>query len=199
MSARRELLKEPLVKAEVERIHFPQLCPVCGAPASSTNRVTVALDLNHPLRPSWEYGYSVQRLFAKWTQNTLRTLFVPVCEKHEYVGQDYCRLRVACILSDALAVTAACLAGLILGDSVWRGEPLPEWLPGILLLLGAAAASTYLAFRPRAIESAVRIVGVDPGLRHVFVLFRNAKYRDEFLRDNSMSSELVNWIARGKS
>jgi len=55
---------------------------------------------------------------------------------------------------------------------------------------------TAIAFRPNALARAVKIIGFDVGMQNILLAFKSDSYRDEFIKENSMHSELVRWILK---
>jgi hypothetical protein len=42
----------------------------------------------------------------------------------------------------------------------------------------------------------MRIVGFDAGLQNIWLDFKNREYRDDFLKENPMTAELVSWVLK---
>ena len=97
---------------------------------------------------------------------------------------------------DGIALGIMFLGVFFLGNYLWLGKGLhPSGLP-MLFFFPFALLVTLFAFRSTPIESAIRIVGFDAALQNVLVDFKNSDYRDLFLQENPMNSELVKWIER---
>jgi len=52
----------------------------------------------------------------------------------------------------------------------------------------------YIAFRPNALESSLKIIGFDFDVQNVWFQFKNPEYRRRFIQENQMGSEIVNWV-----
>ncbi|MHA2071006.1 MAG: hypothetical protein ACW985_04410 [Candidatus Thorarchaeota archaeon] len=55
---------------------------------------------------------------------------------------------------------------------------------------------TYALLRPGPVEDAIKIIGFDGGFQHIWIQFKRTQYRDEFMKENAMTAELVKWIQR---
>jgi hypothetical protein len=87
---------------------------------------------------------------------------------------------------------------LFIGDAFYRGRPLPFWSVVFSIFFALSLSLTWFAFRPNAIQRAVRIVGFDPGMQNILLVFQNELYREAVIQDNPMTTELVSWIVRHK-
>ena len=85
---------------------------------------------------------------------------------------------------------------MFLGDAFYRGRPIPFWSVVFGVFFGLSMFLTWFAFRPNALERAVQILGFDPGMQNVLVVFKSQSYRETVIQDNPMSSELVSWIVK---
>ena len=88
-------------------------------------------------------------------------------------------------------------AMMTIGGNIWAGHPVNQWALLTIMVFVVFMVLTLYAFRPNAFQAAVRIVGFDPSLENVIFEFKNPGYRDAFLKENPMSSELINWVIRG--
>jgi len=197
VSPQRVVFNEPVVRAAIDKVRFPKKCPVCGARATRVSRVTVVPGKKQYLRPIWDPIYSpTQRRRMGLSLPETRTLLVPVCEDHMYSDEDYCRYRTLCMLADGLSMAMLAFALLTLGGDLWQGQTSDVWVYGVMVLAAVSFIITVTAFRSRPIESAMRIVGFDAGLQNVWLDFKNRGYRDEFLKENPMTAELVSWVLK---
>ena len=121
---------------------------------------------------------------------------VPVCEEHHYVDESEWRYRLLCIIIDGILIYALHIALLDVGSSYWLGQATAFWVYYVLAAFVVAMVLSYLAFRLNPFESAFCIVGFDAALQHIWLQFKNHEYRDAFLNENPISSELVSWIIR---
>lgn len=85
---------------------------------------------------------------------------------------------------------------LTLGSNLWQGQTSDAWVYGVMVLAAASFIITITAFRSSPIESAMRIVGFDAGLQNIWLDFKNREYRDDFLKENPMTAELVSWVLK---
>ena len=127
----------------------------------------------------------------------MKTLMVPVCEDHLYYDESDCRLKMICIICDGFLGALFMFAFFSLGTSLWLGLPIAQWVVITFALFLISLIATSLTFRPNEFQSHVRLVGFDTGLQYVWFEFKNESYREEFLKENPMSAELISWVVRG--
>lgn len=197
MSLRREVFEKPIVRVTMGKIQFPRACPVCGSRATKSLRVTTTPGRRQYLRPSWDpmYNPSVRKRLGLTLGNPM-ALLIPVCEDHFYSSEDDCRYKLLCLISDGILMAMLAFALMIIGGDLWQGQASSVWVYAVVTLAVTSFIITVVAFRPRPIEAAVRIVGFDAGLQNIWLDFTNKNYQDEFLKENPIYAELVSWIIR---
>ena len=195
VTRRRRYFNEPIVRAKISRIRFPKTCPVCGASATKTTRIST-----NPRRKVWLRPYWDPKFFARSKNHTLnaetKSFLVDVCEDHAVSDNAEMRVRALSSIVASIVAGASFFAILYAGSDYWAGRPVSPWVYSYLLILGLSLFFVYVSFRPSAIESAFRIIGFDFELQHVWLAMNNPSYRDTFMRENSMSAELVSWIVK---
>lgn len=197
MSSRKEYFDEPLVKVDFLKVHFPKICPVCGAPATRYTLLKIAKNGKQSLRRSWEYSYALYpRHEMRNRFSEMKVLPIQVCEDHSHPDDGTDRYQTLCLIVDGLLMALMIISFLIIGDRISRTRPIPFWSYLYIVLFVVAILLTKIAFRPNVLERAVRIIGFDPGMQHVLLWFRRTEYREQFLLENQMNAELVNWIMR---
>jgi len=132
-------------------------------------------------------------------QPEMKVLPVQVCKDHANPDAGTDRYQALCIVVDGLLMGFLFFGLLFIGDSIWRGRPLTFWPFLFIGLFGLAMVLTAVAFMPNALAKAVRIVGFDAGMRNVLISFKSPTYRDEFMKENQMTAELVSWILKADS
>ncbi len=195
--SRKEFFKEPIVRVNTKRIRFPRMCPVCGSTVTKTVRVSTIPGKTRWLRPYWDpmYGPRARRRLGISLPQA-QTFIVPVCEKHHYGDESEWRYRVVCLIVNGIIISALFMALVTMGSNFWLGRANPFWVYPVLTVFVVAMVLSYLTFRSNPFESAFRIVGFDAALQHIWLQLKNHEYRDAFLNENPMSSELVSWIIR---
>jgi hypothetical protein len=197
MSPQRVVFDEPIVRAEAQKMKFPDICPVCGDPAEDIMPITIIPNQYKSLRPSMDY---MSTYYSRGQGNSVtpvkKTFHIPVCENHHYTDEGAGQYRSYCIVFDGLALAYLILASLAFGNQFWSRGTLSPWVFFAAAIFGTFLVITYALFRPGPIEDAVKIIGFDGGLRHVWIQFKRTQYRDEFMRENAMIAELVKWIQR---
>lgn len=196
--SKREYFDIPVVRVESSRIRFPKICPVCGQPATKTARIQIAWD-----QKDYQGQYSYVPHYMRGprrlqSQSPSKVLLIPVCEDHNLTYDEQERIRSLCIVVNGFALAFLFFGLLLAGDALWRGRSIPPFSFSVILFFSASLLAGLFAFRRNVLERAVRIVGFDAGIRHILIRFEKDQYRDEFLAENSMSSELIRWIVKSK-
>ena len=101
-----------------------------------------------------------------------------------------------CLIINGIVISALFMALVIMGSNFWLGRANPFWVYPILTVFVIVLVLSCFAFRSNPFESAFRIVGFDAALQHIWLQLKNHEYRDAFLNENPMSSELVSWIIK---
>jgi hypothetical protein len=202
MSPKKYYFDEPLVRVSLSRVQFPKICPVCGAPSTATTRIVVTIRKNQHLRRSWDY-YEIPFLHVpheKGGQGIItpnsNVLQINVCEKHYYSDESEERYKILCLIIDGLAMAFMSFGLLFLGDSISRARAVSPWVAIFTAIFATSMIMTAIAFRPNVLARAVKIIGFDAGMQNVLLAFKSNSYRDEFIKANSMHSELVRWILK---
>jgi lipid-A-disaccharide synthase-like uncharacterized protein len=197
MSPERVVFDEPIVRAETQKLKFPKICPICGDPAKDIMPITLIPNQYKSLRPSMDYMsmyYSRRQSGARTPVK--KTLQIPVCENHHHTDEDAGRNRSYCIVFDGLALAYLILAWMAFGNDFWSRGRLSPWMFFAAAIFGAFLVLTYALFRPGPIEDAIKIIGFDGGFHYIWIQFKRTRYRDEFMKENAMTAELVKWIQK---
>ncbi len=193
MSPQKVYLEDPAVRVELSRVRFPKVCPVCGEPASVRSRITISAGGTNWEDPS----FRAQPISMKRSSRpTPKYLPIFVCEDHYYADDSEERYKSCCIIIDGFAMAFFFFGLLFLGDSFYRGRPIPFWSMVFSTSFAVSLFLTWIAFRPNAIQRAVKIVGFDPGMQNILIIFKDKSYRDMIMQENPMATELVSWIVK---
>ena len=199
MSSQKYYFDKPAVRVQLSRVRFPKICPVCGAPATILSRITLTERGSRYLNRSWDPYYSpYARIRSQLPDPKHRVLPIYVCEKHHYSDEGADRYQSCCFITDGFAMAFFFFGLLFIGDAFYRGRPLPFWSVVFSIFFALSLSLTWFAFRPNAIQRAVQIVGFDPGMQNILLVFDNELYREAVIQDNPMTTELVSWIVRHK-
>lgn len=200
MSPRKEYFDTPVVRVNTLKARFPKICPVCGSPATKIVRMKITTGRKEYLRREWDPAYSpyVRRKYGT-PQPEMKVFPVQVCNDHSDPDAGSDRYQSLCLVVDGVLVGFLFFSLLYLGDLLWRGRPLTFWPFLFIGLFALAMVLSALAFMPNALAKAVRIVGFDVGMQNVLIAFKDARYRDEFMRENQMTAELITWIMKADS
>ncbi len=181
----------------MEGVRFPSTCPVCGAPTTTTTRMTTHPNRKIWLRPGWDPAFTPSARRRLGIANPSSSSFrIPVCEEHRVSDQGDCRYRTLCTIGNGLIAAFSLFALLTTGSDIWLGRRLSMWAPFVVALIVFTLIVNYFAFKPRPLEAALRIVGFDHGVQYVWLAFKDPHYRETFLDENQMSAELVRWIIK---
>lgn len=186
---------EPIVRVKVNRVRFPKTCPVCGAPATQTARISTNPGRKIWLRPYWDPKLN------PWGKNHLtnaetKSFLIDVCEDHAISDNAEMRVRGLSSIIASIVAGASFFALIYAGADWWAGRPVSPWVYSYLLILAFSFLFVYLSFRPSALEASFKIIGFDFELQHVWFELQNPTYRDTFMKENPMSAELVSWIVK---
>lgn len=199
MSSQKIHLEKPAVRIELSRVRFPKVCPVCGAPASVLSRITLSSRGRTYLNRAWDPYYNSSaygRVRQKLPQPKLRVIPIYVCENHYYTDTGVERYKTCCFIVDGFSMAFFFFGLMFLGDAFYRGRPIPFWSVVFSVLFAGSMLLSWIAFRPNALQRAVKIIGFDPGLQNILLVFKDKAYRDTVIEDNPMSTELVSWIVK---
>ncbi|NHJ15139.1 MAG: hypothetical protein EAX95_15760 [Candidatus Thorarchaeota archaeon] len=192
--SKRVYFDEPIVRANVNRIRFPHVCAVCGRPATTANRVITSPRKNGFYR---QYG----RMPSTWkrlgvSSPEIKSFRIPVCEDHDVSDGAIPRFRTASSFFLTLSLSLMVFAVIFIGGSLWLGRGIPHWSGLLFLFFGSTFFMAYAAFRPQALEVAIKVVGFDANLSNVWLQFSNQEYKRIFMEENLANAELVKWITK---
>jgi len=191
----RKYFNEPLVRAKVSWLHFPEICPVCGSPSTSTTRITTTPRSKPWLRPNWNPAfYSSNRRRLGLPTAVSKSFLVHVCEEHYVTDDDNVRLRGLAMLLTAILSGMSVFALIFVGYDLSSGRGIHPITTVYVICLLLSLIFGYIAFRPNALESSMKIIGFDFDLQHVWLQFKNPEYRQRFIQENKMGSEIANWV-----
>lgn len=198
MSPRKLHFDEPIVRVDISRARFPRVCPVCGNPATTTSRLTIVSGRPQYLRREWDPSFDPRvRRRQGIPQPNLKVLPIQVCANHYYTDEGEDRYKSLCLIVDGLAMAFMFFGLLLLGDSISRGSSISPWVSVFAVFFAVSLVSTVIAFRSSSLARAVRIVGFDAGMQNVLLAFKSGAYREEFVKENPVNSELVSWVVKG--
>jgi hypothetical protein len=88
------------------------------------------------------------------------------------------------------------LAVMFAGSDIWAGQPIAGWVYPYMIFLLLTAIFGYIAFRPNPLESAIKIIGFDFEMQHVWLQVKRRDYLDALMKENGMATELVSWVVK---
>jgi len=82
------------------------------------------------------------------------------------------------------------------GADLWAGRELSPWVGSYLLVLSASVLAGIIVFRPNALEASFNIIGFDFDVQYVWLKLKDPGYLNDFVSENEMNAELVNWVVK---
>lgn len=199
MCPKKQVFEEPIVRVDITRARFPKICPVCCNAATTVSRLTIVSGRPRFLRHSWDpYNNPQIRRKHGLPQPNLKVLPIHVCDDHYYSDEGDDRYKSLCIIIDGFTMAFMFFALLFIGDSISRSRIVSPWAFVFAGLFILSMVLTAIAFQPTALAKAVKIVGFDSGMQNVLLAFDKPLYREEFVKQNPMSSELVSWVMKAE-
>jgi len=192
MSPQKQYFEEPVVRVELSKVRFPNLCPVCGVAASIPSRITLTSGKSESMSRSMNLRGRIPQI----PQPKMRALRFFVCEDHYDTDEGEDRYKSFCLIIDGFTMAFFFFGLLFLGDAFSRGRPIPFWSVAFSVLFAISLFASWIAFRPKALQRAVKIVGFDSSMQNVLLAFENKSYQEAVIRENPMTSELVSWIVK---
>ncbi|MBD3408034.1 MAG: hypothetical protein GF411_18080 [Candidatus Lokiarchaeota archaeon] len=191
---------EPIIRIRQEKIRFPKICPVCTEPATKKTRVTIVPGKKEYITPSHRPGFTPsQRRRLGFKPPETRTFLIPVCEDHYFYDESDCRFRSTCVCFNGILFSVVLFATFISGNDLSVGRGLNLWYVGLLSIFIISLIGSAIAFRPKPIQDAIRVVGFDLGAQHVWLKLKNPEYQERFVEENAMNVDLVKWIIKAPS
>jgi hypothetical protein len=147
------------------------------------------------LRARWSPGGFYQRTGAGKGPEP-KSFLIEVCEDHKISDDAEMRMRglTTCIATIMFGSTIFAL--MFAGSDVWAGQPIAGWVYPYMIFLALTVFFGYIAFRPNPVEAAVKIVGFDFEMQHVWLQVKRQDYLDALMKENEISTELVNWVVK---
>lgn len=167
---------------------------MCGQPATTANRIVTIPRRNGFFKQYGQLPSGWKRLGVSAPE--IKSFRIPVCEAHNISDDAIPRFRTVSSIFLALSLSSLMFGAIFIGGSVWLGRGIPPWSGLLLLFFGSTFVMTYAAFRPQALEVAVKVVGFDANLSNVWLQFNNEGYKRVFMDENLASAELVRWIIK---
>ena len=183
------------MRAKISRIRFPKTCPVCGAPATTSTRIST-----HPRKKIWLHPASDAKYLATKEQELAnaetKSFLVDVCADHTISDNAEMRARTLSTVVASLMVCISIFALIYAGADVWAGRPISPWIYSYVAIFVCSLFLAYISFRPSAFETSFKIIGFDFELQHVWIMLSSPSYRELFVEENPLSAELVNWVVK---
>lgn len=121
---------------------------------------------------------------------------IEVCEDHKITDEAEMRLRGLATCLATLMFGSTVFALMFAGSDIWAGQPIAGWVYPYMIFLVLTVLFGYVAFRPNPLESAMKIIGFDFEMQHVWLQVKRRDYLDALMRENPISAELVSWVVK---
>jgi hypothetical protein len=197
MTPRRTVFKKPVARARIESIRFPCICPVCGAEATRTAVISVALGGSQYQRPEYEPIYLP---YVRRTRGInppgVKRLVPFICDGHVGSDEGDTNYKVLCLIANAVLAVAFVLSLFFTGNHWWNGlsvDLIPLMVMSVFLI---SLLITKAAFRSGPLASSIKIIGFDSGYQNIWLQFSRQDYLNAFMKENAMTAELVRWIVK---
>ncbi|MHA1575789.1 MAG: hypothetical protein ACTSU3_00370 [Candidatus Thorarchaeota archaeon] len=198
MNPKKYVFKQPVVRATLDKIRFPRICPICGDTASKPARITTAPGRKEYLRPEWDpLFYSSARKRIGMQKPETKSLLVHVCDEHYRSDDGDTNYKLLCFIGDGCLSAMLVFVLFIIGGDFWNGRPIHPYFFVFIGVFFLAIGTTVYAFRAAPLQSAIQIIGFDMGLQNIWLKLKIPEYREAFIEENQMHAELVEWIIRG--
>lgn len=197
MTGNKKIFDQPIVRAKINTIRFPKICPVCGKPATTTTWVSTRPHTKNGLRPQWNPAYfpsQRKRLGLKLPEK--KSFQLRVCEDHQAADEGYWRMRGITSLVLTIVASVSIFVIMFAGADLWAGRELSPWVGSYLLVLSASVLAGIIVFRPNALEASFNIIGFDFDVQYVWLKLKDPGYLNDFVSENEMNAELVNWVVK---
>lgn len=195
MTRTKYYFREPIIRARIGRVRFPSVCPVCGKPATSVCKISTAPNRQFWLRPAWDPTLRGPKKYGLPTQDT-KTFLIEVCDDHNIADFAEGRFRSLSTIFASLMIGSIIFALMFAGAEFSATRHIAGWVPLYVGILAVSLILGYWSFRPNALETAIKIVGFDFDVQHVWLSIRNEDYRQKLLNENGMHAELVSWVIK---
>jgi hypothetical protein len=195
MVRQRKYFDEPLVRAKISLLRFPNICPVCNDSSTKSTWISATPRNKQWLRPYWNPAfYSSTRKRLGIPAPISKSFQLHVCDDHNESDDGNIRIRGLVMLFTAILSGISIFALIFTGYDISSGRGVHPIASMYLLLLVLSLFLGYIAFKPTALEASVKIIGFDFDLQYVWIQLKDPEYRKRFLEENKSNSEIVNWI-----
>jgi len=185
MTPQKEVFKEPVIRVPINKIRFPDICPICGEKATKPARVASTPGKKRSLRAPYPVLCPSARRGQGIIPPEIKSLRLNVCDEHYKSDEGDSNYKVVCFAGNGLLAAAFMFALFVIGSDLWIGRALDPLPLSILVIFPLSLLLTIVAFRAGPLAASVKIVGFDSGLQNVWLQFRRSDYRDVFMEENT--------------
>ncbi len=172
----------------VNRIQFPDTCPVCGRNATSNTRIPFVQQGKMPKSPIPRDRPATKKLIE--ARQNMASIQIPVCESHDLSYQELGRAKGLMTVMGGISLVALFFLIITIGSSVIAGRGL-----NYLSVLGLVAVILLMVFSaklvgPSAVEEAVSLVQYEPQSGIAIIRVKNRAYAERITELNPMRATL---------
>ncbi len=188
--------RKTLVRAKLDKLEFPEICPVCMSEAEDLVSIIVyehskRFEGNSSISGTWSRGEDKTGVALAQAQGAL-SFWVPACMKH---GSILTRSK-AIISIIGLMVLFYPFLYFMMGISVavQFSRPIEEPLLGLATLLLFMVLDILYGFYPRVLQRKIKFIKVNRAKNEVFLEIHHTAYLEQFISLNEMHVDIVKTI-----
>ena len=185
------------ISIKAERMHFPDICPVCSRPATDETMIA-AISTKEKIAASrmrsWDRLYVSRSAYSRRLLReglNIRRMIVPVCEDHVISSIDRGRVRAIFGLLAGISFLGFIWHFSFIAFQIYDRLPIAPITWVVLLFYGVVLFISLHAIGPTAIDRAFKVVDTAYGGEFLLLRVKNREYADELVRLNPMTAKIV--------
>ena len=185
------------ISLKAERMHFPEICPVCSRPATDETMI-VAISTKEKIAASqmraWDRLYVSRSAYSRQLLRegmNVRRLILPVCQDHVISSLDRGRVRAIFGLLAGFSLLGFIWHSAFIAFQIYDILPIAPITWGILLFYSTILVISLRAIGPTSIDRAFKVVDTAYGGEFLLLKVTNREYAEELVRMNPMTAKIV--------
>lgn len=186
--------RSELIRIQYRQVQFPDICPVCGEPATSEGTVpAMTLLQRQEARQLNNWSFTSSRVVASTRSmpspgSTMR-ISIPACDRHAISFEDMSRSRGAAGALNGLFIVASVFLAVITVATYMSTSILNTTLLFWFGVTALGGVCTYRLAGPSALERTVTVFDMTSDMSTILLRITNQDYAEELLRLNPMAAE----------
>lgn len=186
--------KTALVRIQYRSTHFPDICPVCGEPATTEGTVpAMTLLQRQEAKQLNNWSFTSSRVVASTRSmpapgSTMR-IAIPACDRHAISFEDRSRSKGGAAGINGLLIVASVFLAVITVATYMSTSILNTTLLFWFGLTALGAVCTYKLAGPSALERTVSVLDMTSDMSTILLRITNQDYAEKLLRLNPMAAE----------